>query len=77
MKDLFHRCQILEQSCLISITEKYKQLLDHNLKDACVQEYMKIKMNKNKTELNEIKTREQPKSELWYKARSGVITVSN
>ena len=57
--------------------EKYEQLLYHELIDACVKEYMKININTNEVQLIEKKTREQPKSELWYRARSGVITASN
>ena len=45
--------------------------------DACVKEYIKISINKNEVQLIQKKTREQPKSELWYRARSGVITASN
>ena len=57
--------------------EKYEQLLYHELIDACVKEYIKININKNEVQLIQKKTREQPKSELWYRARSGVITASN
>ena len=38
---------------------------------------MKININTNEVQLIEKKTREQSKSELWYRARSGVITASN
>ena len=57
--------------------ENYEQLLCHKLIHACVKEYMKININTNKVELIEKKTREQSKSELWYRARSRVITASN
>ena len=54
--------------------KKYEQLLYHELIDACVKEYMKININTNEAELIEKKTREQSKSEHWYRASSGVIT---
>ena len=57
--------------------EKYEQLLYNELIDACFKEYMKININKNEIQLIHKKTREQSKSELWYRARSGVITASN
>ena len=57
--------------------KRYEQLLYHELIDACVKEHMKININTNKVQLIEKKTREQSKSGLWYRARSGVITASN
>ena len=57
--------------------EKYEQLFCYELIDDRVKEYMKININTNEVQLIEKKTREQSKSELWYRARSGVITASN
>ena len=57
--------------------KRYEQLLYHELTDACVKEHMKININTNKVQLIEKKTREQSKSELWYRSRSVVITASN
>ena len=57
--------------------ENYETLLYHELLNACVRRYISININANEIELVEQKTREQTKSELWFKARSGVITASN